>query len=81
MGDRRGARRRSLAADHARRVFARAAGQNRHLAARAVEMRLNDLQDETRGDGGIEGVAAAFEHAHAGGGLMPPCRKGGEDCA
>ena len=30
----------------------------RHIAARPAEMRLDDLQGEGGGDGGIEGVAA-----------------------
>jgi len=36
----------------------------RHIAARPAEMRLDDLQGEGGGDGSVEGVAALFEHAH-----------------
>ena len=35
----------------------------RHIAARPAQMRLDDLQGEGGGDGGIEGVAAFFEDA------------------
>ena len=41
--------------------------QDRHLAAGAVEVRFDHLEHETGGDGGVEGVAAALQHAHAGG--------------
>ena len=37
------------------------------LAAGAVEVRFDDLQGETRGDRGVEGVAAGLEDRHAGG--------------
>ena len=33
----------------------------RHVAARAVEMRLDDLQRKARRNGGIEGVAAPLQ--------------------
>ena len=36
----------------------------RDLAARSVQMRLDDLQHEPRRDGRIEGVAPALEHRH-----------------
>ena len=38
---------------------------DRRIAARAVQMRLDDLQGEAGGGGGVEGIAAAFQHRHA----------------
>ena len=37
-----------------------------HLAARPVQVRLDDLEHEPRRDRGIERVAAALEHRHPG---------------
>ena len=49
----------------ARRVArAGAREQDRHLAAGPVQVRLDDLQHEAGGDGGVEGVAAALQHRH-----------------
>ena len=79
MRDRGGVRRGTLAADHRRRVVAGSARQDRHLAAGTVQMRLDDLEHEARGDGGVESVAAAFEHAHAGGGGDPVRRGDGAE--
>jgi hypothetical protein len=38
----------------------------RHLAAGPVQVRLDHLQHEAAGHGGIEGIAAALQHAHGG---------------
>jgi hypothetical protein len=35
------------------------------VAARPVQMRLDDLQREAGGDGGVERVATALQHRHA----------------
>jgi hypothetical protein len=37
----------------------------RHVTARTVQMRLQHLQDQAGGHGGVEGVAALFQNAHA----------------
>ena len=65
VGNRRPCRRRSLAADHFHRALADVEQDRRHVAARAVEMRLDDLQGEGGRAGGIEGIAAFFERCHA----------------
>jgi hypothetical protein len=64
--DRRARRERPLSADHlgARRTGAQ--HDCRQLAARPVEVRLDDLQHETRRGRGIERVAAALKHGHPG---------------
>ena len=64
--DGRVGRKRSLSADHLRRVRAGAQHDRRQFAARPVEVRLDDLQHEAGRDRGIERVAAALEHRHAG---------------
>ena len=64
-----GARRRRewpLPADHLRRVCARAHDDRRQLAARSVEMRLDDLQHKTSSSSSIKRIAAALQHRHAG---------------
>jgi hypothetical protein len=71
MGRRRARRIRPLAADDDRRLRIGALEDDRHFAARPVEMRLDDLQHEAGRDRGVEGVAAALEHRHAGGGREP----------
>src|SRR5262249_2259360 len=38
---------------------------DRRIAARAVQVRLRYLQREGGGDGGVERVAATFQHCHA----------------
>jgi hypothetical protein len=47
-------------------LLALAPQQDRRLAAGAVQVRLDHLQHEAAGHGGVEGVAAALEHAHRG---------------
>ena len=49
----------------------------RHVAARAAQMRLDDLQGEGRGDRRVEGVAAPLQDAHADRGGDPV--RGGDD--
>jgi hypothetical protein len=39
---------------------------DRQVAARPVQMRLDDLQDEPRGARGVERIATSLEHGHAG---------------
>ena len=61
------------------RRIGRGREDRRHLAARAVQMRLDNLQDESCCHGGVEGVAALLQHGHAGCGgepvrASPPCR-------
>ena len=64
-------RRRTLAADHLGLALAHVVEDDRHVAARTVEMRLDHLQREGGGDGGIEGVAAFLQRRHADGGRDP----------
>ncbi len=75
--DRRPCRRYALAAERSCALLLLAPEEDRHFAARAVEMRLHHLQRERGGDGGVEGVAAAFEHPHRGRG-REPVRRGGD---
>jgi hypothetical protein len=42
-----------------------------NLAARPVQMRLDDLQREAGSNGSVEGVAAALQHGHSDGGCKP----------
>ena len=63
--DRRAGRRRALAADHFRLAAPHVVDDDRRVAARAVEMRLDHLQGERRGHGGVEGVAALLQGRHA----------------
>src|SRR5205823_14533164 len=65
----------ALAADHVTAPVFRAVDQDRGLAERAVQMRLDDLQREPNGDRRIEGVAAALEYAHPDGGSEPMGRR------
>src|SRR5262249_61869513 len=69
--DGRRRRQHALAADRLRPTALGAPDQDRHVAARSVQVRLHDLEHETRGDRRVEGVAAALEDAHAGGGSQP----------
>ena len=62
--ERRGGRRHALPADDVLGAGARGMEDDRRVPARAVEMRLRHLQREGGGGGGIEGVAAPFEHRH-----------------
>src|SRR6202012_3658475 len=60
-----------LAADDLRPPALRVMNQNRHIPARAVEVRLDNLQRESGGDAGVKGVASALENAHADRGRNP----------
>ena len=64
MRDGRALRCRTLAANHLGAASFGVVHDDRHVAARAVQMRLDHLQGEGGGDAGIEGVAAFFENAH-----------------
>jgi hypothetical protein len=68
---------RALAADDLHGFLPRVVEDHRHVAAGAVQVRLDDLQREGRGAAGVEGVAAALENAH-GDGRGDPVR-GGDD--
>ena len=68
-------RRRSLAANHLRLAAAHVVDNGRDVAARAIEMRLDDLKREGGRDRGIEGVAAFFQRRHADG-SCDPVRRG-----
>jgi hypothetical protein len=59
-------RRATLSADGVHAPLALAPQQDRRFAAGAVEVRLHHLQHKARCNRGVEGVAAAFEHAHRG---------------
>ncbi len=61
-----GTRRRPLAVDDVHRVLAGTVEEHGCLATEAVLMRLDDLEHETCGGGGVEGVASPLEHRHAG---------------
>ncbi len=65
MRDGGAGRRHALAADHFRLAAPHVVENDRHVAARPVEMRLDHLQRERGRDRGVEGVAAAFQNAHA----------------
>ena len=56
----------SLTANHLDALVAGAVEDHRQVAARPVQMRLHDLEHEAGGDGGVEGVATALQHGHAG---------------
>ena len=64
--DRRRAGRDALAAERDRLAAVDREEERRHLAARPVQVRLDDLQRQPGGDGRVEGVAAALEHRHPG---------------
>ncbi len=64
--DRRRRRRDALPAQRERLAAIGRPEDGRHLAARPVQVRLDDLEHEARRDGGVEGVAAALEHGHPG---------------
>ena len=63
---RRRRRIRPLAADHHRRRPVAGLEDDRHLAARAVVVRLQEVQREAGGHGGVDGVAALAEDVEAG---------------
>ena len=71
MRDGGAGRRHALAADHFRLAALDVMDDDRHIAARPVEMRLDHLQREGGGDAGVEGIAAAFQNPHADGGGDP----------
>ena len=56
----------ALAADDERLAAPRVVADHRHLAARAVQVRLDDLEHEAGRDRGVEGVAAFLQDGHAG---------------
>ena len=68
-------RRRSLAANHFRLAPSHVVDNGRHVAAGAVEMRLDDLERKRGGNGGVESVAAFFQRRHADGGRDPVRRR------
>ena len=68
--------RRGRAARRARRPEDR-----RQVAARPVQVRLDDLEREARRDGRVEGVAAALEHGHPDARREPVCRRDGTEAA
>jgi hypothetical protein len=55
----------ALRAEDDRLAARRRPEDRRQVSSRPVEMRLDDLEREARRDGGVERVAAAFEHGHA----------------
>ena len=65
----------ALAAEHERLTAIDVEEDRRHLAARPVQMRLDDLEHEPGRDRRIEGVAASLEHRHAGLRGEPVCRR------
>ena len=75
MRDGGAGRRRALAADHFRLAAPHVMDDDRHVAARTVEMRLDHLERERGCDRGIEGVAAFFQCRHADRG-RDPMRRG-----
>ncbi len=73
----RAGRRRALPHQHDRDIRMLRRGEHtRHVAARTVEVRLDHVQHECAGDGGVEGVAAALEHGLRGSGCQPVRRCG-----
>ena len=71
----RGGRRTLAADDLDGSALAGVVDNDRHIAAGAVEMRLDHLQRERGGDRGIEGVAALLQDSHAHGGGDPMGRR------
>ncbi|SAL04392.1 hypothetical protein AWB83_07019 [Caballeronia ptereochthonis] len=74
--DRHGGGRHALTAQHAHAIFLRAVEHGGQLAARPVQMRLDDLQHEAGGGRRVEGVAAFFEHRHGRRARQPVRRRG-----
>ena len=62
--DGRPRRRRALPAEHRRCRVGGGGEDGGHVATRPVEMGLDDVQDERRGDGRVERVAARLELGH-----------------
>ena len=52
-----------LGADDLGLFFFRVVKDDRQIARRTIQMRLDDLQNETRSHGGVKGIAAFFEDA------------------
>ena len=73
--DRRRPWRRALAAQHVHVVARAVVEDHRQVPAGAVQVRLDNLQGETRGDCGVERIAATLEHRHPGGGREPVRRR------
>ena len=71
MRDGGAGRHRPLPADHLGLAAPHVVEDHRHVAARAVEVRLDHLQRERGRAGGVEGVAAALQDAHADRGRDP----------
>jgi hypothetical protein len=71
MGDGGPSRRRALAADHLRMPLAHIVQDHRDVAARSIEVRLDDLKRKRGGARGIEGIAALFQDRHAHGSRDP----------
>ena len=69
--DRRRRGRNPLRAEDERLAALGAPEHSGKISAGPVQVRLDDLQGEARGDGGVEGVPAALEHRHPGGGSEP----------
>jgi len=63
--------RRPLAADHLGAAAPDIVHDDRHVAARPVQMRLDHLQREGGGNPGVKGVAALFQRGHPDGGGDP----------
>ena len=72
--DRGGGRSDPLAAERDRLAAGDRPEQRRHLAARPVQVRLDDLKREADRNCRVEGVAAALEHGHPRRGAEPVCR-------
>ena len=68
-------RRWSLAANHFRPIAFDIIENDRHVAARPVEMRLDDLQRECRRHCSVESIAALFQRCHADRGRDPMRRR------
>ena len=71
MRDRSSGGRRSLPANHLGPTALDVMDHDRHIAARSVKVRFDDLQREGRGHPGVEGVAASLENSHADRGRNP----------
>ena len=75
LGNARSRGRRSLAADHLRLALAHVIENDRHVATGAVQVRLDHLQRERRGNGRVEGITAPFQDRHADGRRDPMGRR------
>ena len=79
--DRRGGGRHALPAQHeGLATFDRIEG-GRHLPAGAVQVGLDDLEREARGDDCVEGIPPALEHRHPNGRGEPVRRRNHAECA